>query len=67
MAVWVLSRTLDLFDLLSEDRSRELRESLQLEKPELDRWQDIIRKMFIPFHGDDIISQFQGYEDLERV
>ena len=66
MAVWVLSRVLDLFDMLSEDRSRELRESLKLEKPELDRWQDITRKMFIPFHGDGIISQFQGYEDLEE-
>ena len=23
--------------------------------------------MFIPFHGDGIISQFEGYEDLEEL
>lgn len=66
MAVWVLSRTLELFDLLPEDRSRELRERLDLGQAELDRWRDISHKMFVPFHGDGIISQFQGYEDLEE-
>jgi len=25
------------------------------------------RKMFVPFHGDGIISQFEGYEDLEEL
>ena len=31
------------------------------------RWQEISRKMFVPFHGDGIISQFEGYEDLEEL
>ncbi|MCL4503260.1 MAG: glycoside hydrolase family 65 protein [Deltaproteobacteria bacterium] len=66
MAVWVLSRTLELFDLLPEDRSRELLERLDLGQAELERWRDISHKMFVPFHGDGIISQFQGYEDLEE-
>ena len=25
------------------------------------------RKMFVPFHGDGLISQFEGYEDLEEL
>ena len=25
------------------------------------------RKMFVPFHGDGIISQFEGYEELEEL
>ena len=66
MAVWVLTYTLELFDLLPEDRSRELFESLDLSQAELDLWRDISHKMFLPFHEDDIISQFQGYEDLEE-
>lgn len=66
MAVWVLTYTLELFDLLPEDRSRELFESLDLSRAELDRWRDISHKMFLPFHEDGIISQFQGYEDLEE-
>ncbi len=66
MAVWVLSRTLELFDLLPQDRYQELCEKLNLGQEELDRWVDIRGKMFVPFHGDGIISQFQGYEDLEE-
>jgi alpha,alpha-trehalase len=66
MAVWVLSRTLELFDLLSADRSRELIEKLELGQDEMDKWRDISKKMFLPFHADGIISQFQGYEDLEE-
>ena len=66
MAVWVLTYTLELFDLLPEDRSRELFESLDLSKAELEQWREISHKMFLPFHEDGIISQFQGYEDLEE-
>ncbi|MEJ2092148.1 MAG: glycosyl hydrolase family 65 protein [Syntrophobacterales bacterium] len=66
MAVWVLSRTLELFDLLPENRCQELCEHLNLEPDELNRWAQIRCKMFIPFHGDGIISQFQGYEKLEE-
>src|SRR3712207_332225 len=25
------------------------------------------RRMFVPFHGEGIISQFEGYEDLEEL
>jgi trehalose/maltose hydrolase-like predicted phosphorylase len=30
------------------------------------RWDEISRKLFVPFHGDGIISQFEGYEKLEE-
>ncbi len=30
-------------------------------------WEDISRRMFVPFHDDGIISQFEGYEDLEEL
>jgi alpha,alpha-trehalase len=66
MAVWTLTYTLELLDLLPEDRTRELFESLDLGEAELARWRDISHKMFLPFHEDGIISQFQGYEELEE-
>jgi trehalose/maltose hydrolase-like predicted phosphorylase len=31
-----------------------------IEDEELARWDEVSRKMFIPFHGDGIISQFDG-------
>jgi len=37
-----------------------------LKEVEIDRWKDITRKMCIAFHGDGIISQFEGYDQLEE-
>jgi alpha,alpha-trehalase len=66
MAVWVLTRALELFDILPEERCRELAESLGLTPDELERWREVSRKMRVVFHGDGIISQFQDYERLEE-
>lgn len=66
MAVWVLSRALELFDLLAEVESRDLCERLGVLDEEKARWRDISRKMRIVFHDDGIISQFEGYDRLEE-
>ena len=36
----------------------------QAGRDELERWEEISRKLVIPFHGDGIISQFEGYGAL---
>lgn len=66
LAAWTLERALESLDWLSEDRRNELLEQLQLSGEELKRWDDISRQMFVPFHGDGIISQFEGYEKLKE-
>ena len=63
MVVWLLCRTLELFERLPEHHRLELWESLRLSREELDRWEDISRTMLVPHH-DGVISQFEGYEDL---
>jgi alpha,alpha-trehalase len=63
MVVWLLCRTLELFERLPEHHRLELWESLRLSREELDRWEDISRTMLVPYH-DGVISQFEGYEDL---
>lgn len=65
MAVWVLCRALELMDILPEERCESLRENLGLTQEELTRWDKISRKMQIVFHGDGIISQFAGYNELQ--
>jgi len=62
MAVWVLCRALEVHELLSEMRRAELTAQLGLSAEEIARWGDISRKMYVPFHDDGIISQFEGYE-----
>jgi len=67
MAVWVLCRALDVLEILPDIRRAEIRTRLGLSAQEITRWQDMSRKMFVPFHGDGIISQFEGYENLAEL
>lgn len=66
MAVWVLSRALEILELLSELGRAELRDQLRLSPEEIAHWDDVSRRMFVPFH-DGIISQFEGYEALKEL
>jgi len=66
MVVWIFCRALELLDMLSSDSRTELREIMHISPTEVELWDDISRKMFIPFHDHGIISQFEGYEDLEE-
>lgn len=66
MAVWVLCRALEVLDLLPRDRGHELRQMLRLDDEEIERWDEISRKMRVVFHGDGIISQFEGYDRLQE-
>ncbi|MFW6053792.1 MAG: glycosyl hydrolase family 65 protein, partial [Persicimonas sp.] len=66
MAVWVIQKALDVLERLPELRFDELHDLLDLSSDEIARWRDISQKMRICFHGDGIISQFEGYEHLEE-
>lgn len=67
MAVWCLCRAFDVLEILPTSRRDELREKLALSREELDRWDDITHKMRLCFHDDGILSQFEGYGDLEEL
>lgn len=66
MVAWLLRRTSRALDLVPEFRHRELVEKLGLRREEEARWEELSRKLVVPFHGDRIISQFEGYADLEE-
>ena len=67
MAVFVLNKAIQLQEILSEIQYIELCEKLGIEKTEINRWKDIRKRMKIPFHDGNIISQFEGYEDLKEI
>jgi len=67
MAAWVLCRALETLELLSDMRRTELSARLGLSAEEIARWGDISRRMYVPFHDDGIISQFEGYEHLREL
>lgn len=64
-AAWVLARTLDALHKLPELPRRDLCERTGLDSAELDRWEDVSRKLYVPFHGG-VISQFEGYGTLQE-
>jgi len=64
MTVYVLRTALKALEALSPQRRKDLQQALALEQSEVDRWVEIIRKMRVVFHGDGIISQFEGYDRL---
>ncbi|MFO8140560.1 MAG: glycosyl hydrolase family 65 protein [Marinobacter sp.] len=66
MTVYVLRTALKAIESAAPSRRDDLLEALGFEQAELHRWQDIVRKMRVVFHGDQIISQFEGYDQLQE-
>lgn len=66
MAVWTLCRALDLLEGLPADRREDICARLSITNKELAVWDTISRNMFVPMMKDGVISQFEGYEDLEE-
>jgi trehalose/maltose hydrolase-like predicted phosphorylase len=66
MAAWVLQKAIEIMDIIEKSRKRELMRSLGINDEEFSLWQDISKKMYIPFIEDGIINQFEGYEKLEE-
>ena len=67
LAAWVLRRALDLRHHLPRERWDELVEQLGISDDELAHWDTVSRRLRVCFHGDGIISQFEGFEDLEEL
>ena len=76
MAVWAIVRALDALDALPLRNRLDLMETLGIHGRELDRWDEVSRRMYVPFHcpdptaalrGCEVISQFEGYDDLAEL
>ena len=67
MVAWIAETAITVLGLLSEGRREALRRRLGLTDEELTTWREMSEKMFVPFHADGVISQFEGYEDLEEL
>ena len=67
MTSWLLQHAIEVLDVLPAYRRGELTDSLGITAAERDRWDHISRRIYVPFHSDGIISQFEGYENLEEL
>ena len=67
MVAWICEQAQVVLGLLTERRRDTLRAKLGLTDEEIATWGEMATKMYVPFHGDGIISQFEGYDDLEEL
>jgi trehalose/maltose hydrolase-like predicted phosphorylase len=67
MVAWLCDIAAKLPSLLSASGAEGLRARLGIGDEELARWQDMSRRMFVPFDSGGIISQFEGWADLEEL
>jgi trehalose/maltose hydrolase-like predicted phosphorylase len=67
MAAWLCDIAAKLPSQLSASSAEGLRARLSISDDELARWQDMSRRIFVPFDSDGIISQFEGWSDLEEL
>jgi trehalose/maltose hydrolase-like predicted phosphorylase len=67
MVAWLCGIAGNLLSLLPSSRVEALRGRLRIGDDEVALWQDMSRRMFVPFHDGGIISQFEGYDDLHEL
>jgi trehalose/maltose hydrolase-like predicted phosphorylase len=67
MVAWIADTARRVLALLPDSRRAALIDRLGLGEDEIAAWEGMSRKMFVPFHGDGIISQFEGYEELDEL
>ncbi|MDX1885744.1 beta-phosphoglucomutase family hydrolase [Mycolicibacterium sp. 120270] len=65
LAAWVLARAAETVDVLIGRDCVPLWRRLDIRPGELERWQQVSRRLRVPFH-EGVISQFEGYEALQE-
>lgn len=67
MAAWVFDQAVWIMHSVQGFDMEELRTRLGITGAEIQAWAHLSRRMFVPFHDDGIISQFDGYGDLQEL
>ena len=66
LASWTIRRALVLLDEMPSDHSKQIRSRLEIEDDEIQLWQDVSTKLFLPIMQNGLLSQFEGFEDLKE-
>ncbi|MFZ2526445.1 MAG: glycosyl hydrolase family 65 protein [Rhodococcus sp. (in: high G+C Gram-positive bacteria)] len=66
MVAWVMGSVPSILGTLSTIRRTALLSRLAVSDDELILWENMSRRMFVPFHLG-VISQFEGYDELEEL
>jgi trehalose/maltose hydrolase-like predicted phosphorylase len=67
MAGWVFDQAVWILHSVQGFDMEELRVRLRVTGAEIGAWEHLSRRMFVPFHDDGVISQFDGYGALREL
>jgi trehalose/maltose hydrolase-like predicted phosphorylase len=67
MVAWLCDVAQKVLELLPARAADALRAKIGLTDEEIVQWERMSRRMFVPFQGDGIISQFEGYDQLAEL
>ncbi|MCO4265159.1 HAD-IA family hydrolase [Pseudarthrobacter raffinosi] len=67
MAAWVCEQAHEIMTMLHGHDLEDLRGRLSIDPAEMEVWLRVSQRMFVPFFGGGIISQFDGYEHLQEL
>jgi trehalose/maltose hydrolase-like predicted phosphorylase len=65
-AAWVLARAAELARTMPVARRQAVFERIGLHTAEPDHWEDVSRRLYVPFH-QGVVSQFEGYGKLDEL
>lgn len=66
LAAWTLARAREVVELLDGGDCAPLWNRLGLRSDEPAHWDRVSRRLRVPFHRDGVMSQFEGYEELDE-
>ena len=67
LASWVAQRAGDTLIVLDGHRGAFLRDRLHVTEDEVAHWDRLGKRLAVGFHRDGILTQFDGYEDLQEL
>ncbi len=67
MAVWVIQCALNIMIMFDRQFTKELSDKVKLTAKDIEKWKRITKKMYIPFKDNDIIMQFEGFDELKEL
>jgi len=66
MVSWLMDTVEAALEELDDARRDQIMERLDITHEERERWRHIARRMYVPFHSDGVMSQYEGYEPLKE-
>jgi len=67
MVVWLFKRAFQIVDRLRKDNYQEVFHKIRLSEQELQKWEDVTKKMNLIVSDEGIVAQFKGYFELKEL